>query len=132
MSTAKKWTHAAAFAFYGTVPSNVRYCWTAIDEQKPVAVITAWQDGFTNKDGKPMYHRVHQSRGHGYRELVKHIKFAQERCGGELRVIIAGAVDPQKHPRQIAWCEPRKNITLRVASFNAETGELWADVVPAE
>jgi hypothetical protein len=123
------WTHEAAFAFYGTKATNIRYSWTAIDERKPIAVITAWQDGFTNKDGKPMYHRVHQSRGNGYRELVKHVKFAQDHCDGEMHVILAGAVDPQKTPRQIGWCEPREGIKLKIASFDAATGELWANVV---
>ena len=74
-------THTEAFAFYGTEATNIRYCWTAINEQKKRAVITAWQDGFTNINGKPMYHRLHadprqighNGKYHGYRELVEHI-----------------------------------------------------------
>jgi hypothetical protein len=85
-----------------------------------------------------MYHRnhlVHQggkTRSHGYPDLVRHVEFAQEHCNGEFRVILAGAVDPHSIPPKIAWCEPRAGIKLKIVSFDAETGELWADVIPAE
>jgi hypothetical protein len=105
--------------------------------RKKRAVITAWQDGFTNINGKPMYHRLHadprqighNGKYHGYRELVEHIAFAQRHCNGEFNVIVARAADPGAYPRQIAWCEPRPGIKLKIISFDESNGELWAEVV---
>jgi hypothetical protein len=121
--------HTEAFAFYDTVPSNVRYSWTAVNKAKRRAVITVWQDGFINKDGKPMHHRVHGKKSNGFAELVKHVAYAREHCNGEFNVILAGAVDTRARRRSILWCEPRPGIKLKVVSFDADSGELWAEVV---
>ena len=124
-----------AFAFYNTKATNIQWSWSAINEREKCVALTAWQDGFTNVDGKPMYHMVHNprhsNRNLGYRELLKHIAFAREHCAGVFHVILAIAVDPKAYPRKSkrSGFEPKPGMKLKLVSFDEINGEMWAEVV---
>jgi hypothetical protein len=113
--------HRECFESFGCTPTNIRWSWTALNEQTNTVVLTCWADGFANG----IYRRIHTASGNGYKELVRHIRWAQEHADGILHVIMAKAKDRYAHPRKIESCEP-SNLKMKIVSFNEATGELIA------
>ena len=116
--------HRECFEYFECTPTNIRWSWTAKNVRTKTVVLTCWADGFANG----VYRRIHTTSGHGYKELIRDIRYAQEHCDGILHVIMAKAKNPHEHPRKIEWCEPR-DMQMKIISFNETTGELVAKPV---
>jgi hypothetical protein len=115
-----KYTHTAAFAHFGTKPTNVQWSWSARNEATKVVVATFWQDQFSRENGRLVYARPGLEPGHtnaplGLRELVDNLSWARDHCDGQFKVIMAIAKDVNARPGSIKECFPSK-MTMRLVS----------------
>ena len=119
-------THTAAFAHYGTKPSNIRNSWSAVNEETGTVVVTLWQDEF---EGRPP-HLVYDHPGYdpndpdsrpGYAEMMRHLQWALEHCDGLVRTIVA---IPEQGPdgKRIGDCTPRDNLLMSIAHLDTAIG----------
>lgn len=125
-SMAKKGTHTAAFAHFGTKPNNVQWSWSARNEDTKTVVVTFFQDEFRREGGRLVYSRPREaaialSSSPGHRELTRNLIWARDNCDGELKAIVAIAKDRTSIPRSIAECSPSK-MKVRIVELDDETG----------
>ncbi|CUA91261.1 PLD-like domain [Chelatococcus sambhunathii] len=78
-------TRSAAFRFFGAVPRNVRWSWSARNEKDKILVITLWEDEVRNGDSVDI--TPGKYKRHGARELIGNLRWAKENCGGDVRVV---------------------------------------------
>jgi hypothetical protein len=126
---AEKFTHTAAFKYFGTVPRNVNWSWSARNESTKTVVVTLWQDEFVYKadeSGKkqPFYQSndfyASASKSNGLNELFENLQWAKDHCEGLLHVIVAIAKDAAVRPRSIYECFPT-DIRLKILAFDKNT-----------
>jgi hypothetical protein len=124
----KKWTHKECFDFFGVVPRNYRWSWSARNEN--TVVLTIWNDGFRrDDDGKLIYQRTHGTGKPGLSELADNLDFARQNFDGDFQVIIAIATDPGASTRTIKTCWPAPGMLFNIRTWNPETGELVAEAI---
>ena len=130
---AKRLTHAACFAFFGTKPKNPRWSWSERSEDGQIVAVTLWSDRFL--DGGRAYKNFEsdvpgewKSRP-GFVELIDNLKHAADNLDGILSVIIATPKDPKARPRSIAECYPKKEFKMRVTSLEADDGRFTLERV---
>ena len=125
---AKKITHTAAFAAFGTTPRNVNWSWSARNENTKTVVVTLWQDEFVyratasgKKEARYAATRVWDAarKSNGMKEMFDNLQWALDNCDGVVRVIIAIAKDISARPRSIAECFPSA-LRLRVTSVDVK------------
>lgn len=127
----KKMTHTEAFAHFGTTPRNVRWSWSARNEDTKTVVGTLWQDQFERRDGRLVYAKPGRDpaapKTPAYNERIENLAWARDHCGGCFHVIIAKAKDVKAVTRSIEECFPAKMV-MRLTRFDPETGEFVAEV----
>ena len=127
---AKKWTHTAAFAYFGAKPRNVQWSWSAKSDTGKI-VVTLWQDQFTKgPDGILTYKREATGANQGdarlgFHELMDNLSYAQANSQGVFNVIVAKAKDLAAHPRSIERCFP-SDMVMRLVAFDSIEGTFTA------
>jgi hypothetical protein len=114
--------HTEAFAYFGAIPRNVYWSWSARTSDGKSVVVTLWQHEFKGRAGAMTYSRSDRDGWHdgaGYREFIDNLQWAIESCDSKVRVIIAVSKD-RENPK-ISSCEP-KDWPMKVVSLNPETG----------
>ena len=61
-----------------------------------------------------------------YKDFTDNVAYAQERCNGEVSVILIEAEDVNSTPRQMKSCMPLPRMLLKVTKFDTNTGEFIA------
>jgi hypothetical protein len=124
-------TLTEAYADAGFVRKNTYWSWSAVDETRPAAALTVWDDQIvrtsepwtmnpaTFRDVAKWQHR------NGNKERIRTIRFGLDRCEGWFHLILIRASDPDQEPRQIL---ERRYMSERMgrideADFNPVTGE---------
>jgi hypothetical protein len=124
-----------AFGYFGTIPRNIRYAWSAKNSDGDTIVLTWWKDQVDRDGGGkllmerrnlPSLHQWRDRRGN--RERIKHLAHARDHCDGLFRVIWLKAADPNKPTRRTAqrWADETLWMRLDPDSLNEETGEFCA------
>ena len=121
----KKWTHTQCFAHYGTKPTNIQWSWSAVNKKTKTAVLTCWDDGFSNA----AYRMDHPADKPAFKEFVEHMHYAQRHCDGVICVIMAKAQNARSGNRKIIDCWPAPAVKLKIKSLDENTGRLVASVV---
>ena len=124
------WTHSEAFAAFGTKPRNVRWSWSARNEEKKIVVATLWHDQFKRRNGRIVYEGEGrlpaEKKRPGLTEWVENLAWAEDHCAGRLSVIIAVAKDQHANPRAILDCVPTM-LVMRLVRLNRTTGRFLAE-----
>jgi len=126
---ARKITHTAAFAHFGTKPRNVQWSWSARSDDGNIVVVTLWQDQFTRENGRVVYARNFPpeiAARPGFRELMDNLSWARDHCDGRFNVIVAIPKNRNAEPRSIAECFPSKMV-MKLTHLNAAAGEFVAE-----
>ena len=123
------------FAYYGAVPRNPRWSWSARSPDGKTVVMTLWKDRLSSIGGLTVYddRGIDTARWKdrpGNRERIENLVWARDRCDGYFRTIITVARDTTAQPRQIRECYLQKNLNMRLTDLDAVSGEFRAVHVP--
>ena len=123
---AQRMSHTACFEYFGTTPRNVNWSWSARNDRTKTVAVTLWRDEFAKGgEGELIYERgpvdPAKSSKPGHRELMSNLRFALDQCDGEIKVIIAVAVDAKADPRKIKECQPTR-MRARVVDLDESVG----------
>ena len=125
-------TLADAFAFFGTVPDNPRWSWSALSPDSQRVAITVWEnevgaDGFLDFFGHPGL--ADWMTKPGNRERIRNLKTARDQCGGLFHVIWVTARDLSESPWTIAGRYPEEHFVMKLVDLDEKTGEFSAVLV---
>jgi len=129
---AKKFTHTEAFQSFGTSPRNVRWSWSARNEDKKIVVGTLWQDYFKRVDDALIYEgpgldpATPPKKRLAFNEWRENLIWAQDYCEGRFHVIVAIAKDEKAEPRSIKECYPSKMVMM-ITELDRQTGAFTAE-----
>ena len=123
---------AAAFKKFGAKGKNSRWSWSARSSDDLTVVVTFWSDILKFEGGTVYYDTFGRNTGvwearNGNRERIENLKWARDKCGGNLGVVITVAKDVGATPREIANCYDRKDIRMTLIELNELTGEFRAE-----
>jgi hypothetical protein len=127
----KKWTHTAAFQFYGTEPRNPMWSWSARSEDRKMVVVTLWKDELVGRADQMVCARSDRGDWHdgpGYRFFMEDLAWAKDNCDGLVRVIIA-TPRIEDRQRRIDECYPQEKLIMRVTAANPATGAFTLEQV---
>lgn len=122
-------TLSEAFAFFGTVPRNSRWAWSAVSPDGMTVAVTLWDheraadgsvDFFDEKKRERWVGRL------GNRDRIKNLRHALDHCDGKFRVVRVIAKDTHADPRQIKDRIADPLTIMQISHFDEETGEFAA------
>ena len=122
----KSYNHDQCFAFYGTVPRNLRWSWSGRSLDGRHVAVTLWQDRF--EDAGRVYRSWQSDRPGewrsrpGFVELIENLAHARDVLDGFVHVILAQARDTQASPRSTARCFPQEKLKMRVVELDEREG----------
>lgn len=121
----RRMTLAKSFAYFGATAANSRWSWSARNENQPIVVLALWQDSFKSNNGQLSY-EIGKTEARcqlpGSKERRDNLMWALKNCGGLVKVVIVVAKDPKAKRRTIADSFPQKQLTMRIAAFDADSG----------
>lgn len=125
-------TLTAAFAYFGCVPRNVCWAWSAVSPDGKTVALTVWDDEVL-PDGSVDYfgstnleqwtHRL------GNKDRIRNLQHALEHCDGLVRVVRVTAADTQAGTRRIKQRSADPDTILKVMKLCNITGEFRAKPV---
>lgn len=122
-------TLANAFAFFGTVPRNPRWAWSAVSPDGQTVAVTIW-DHKLKPDGSVDYFdpakRSLWMNRLGNRDRIRNLRHALEHCDGKFRVVRVIAKDPKAEPKRIKDRIADPHTIMQIIRFDEETGEFTA------
>jgi hypothetical protein len=118
------YTHTQCFEHFGITPTNTQWSWSG--RRDGLVVYTFMAHCFADFGKYAQQFSASDRKRHGYRELVRNIEYALERCRGELSVIMAIPKDRNAEPIKIRECWP-VDWKMKITYFNKDTGELRAE-----
>jgi hypothetical protein len=86
-----------------------------------------WQHQFEGRTYKSHFEPGRSDPRPGFKELMDNLSWAQERCDGRFKAIIAKARDPGAYPLSIEECFPGPMV-MRLTAFDARTGNFTAEI----
>lgn len=120
-----------AFDFFGTVPRNPRWAWSAISPDGKTVALTVWDHEWSG--GELDYHdparRARWMHKLGNKDRIRNLQHAIAHCNGEVRVVRVTAVDPNSERRQIKARRADPNTILKIRDLNPLSGEFRASPV---
>jgi hypothetical protein len=122
-------TLTEAFAFFGTVPRNSRWAWSAVSPDGRTVAVTLWDHERASDGSIDFFDAEERERWinlRGNRDRIKNLKHAIEYCGGRFRVVRVVAKDTSAHPRQIKDRIADPHTVMQITRFDEETGEFAA------
>jgi len=136
--SSRLWTVIGAFDFFGTVPTNVRWAWSARSLDGKTIAVTWWKEEIArDSNGKLVWDtRNHPrlpewERRIGNRDRIKNLAWARDHCDGLFRVVWCKAANlAARIPKAIARY-PDKDLWMRLDPhcLNERTGEFFAQEV---
>jgi hypothetical protein len=134
---AQLWKVREAFGFFGAVPSNHQWAWSARSPDGKTVVVNWWKDEVRSRDGKLIY----DMRNHphidlwrdrrGNRDRIKNLAHARDYCDGLFRIVWIKTNDPSERVRKTVERYPDKTLWMRLSAptLNEHTGEFLAEEV---
>jgi len=122
-------TLAEAFDFFGTVPRNPRWAWSAVSPDGKTVAVTLW-DHERADDGSVDFFdtdkRVRWMGRIGNRDRIKNLRHAIAHCDGKFRVVRVIAKDINADPRRIKDRIADPHTIMQIVRFDEDTGEFAA------
>ena len=118
-----------AFAFFGTVPRNFRWAWSAVSPDGKTGAVTLWDHERLPDGSVDFFDPVRRERwiGHnGNRDRSKNLRHAIDHCDRKFRVVRVVANDINAHPRQTKDRIADSDTVMLITEFDDETGEFAA------
>jgi hypothetical protein len=131
----KLWSVRKAFGYFGTVPKNDRWSWSARSQNGDVVAVTWWKDQVSKRDGKLVYDKrgdpnLSEWRDRlGNRERIRDLAHARDHCDGLFRTIWAKARDRRERNPPAIERYPDETLWMRLLELDEETGEFLAEEV---
>jgi hypothetical protein len=122
------------FTHFGAVCANRRFSTSAITQDGQTVVIAIWEDE-VQRDGDRVtyqshYKRVLKGKSRGAEsELMANLKWAQDHCGGLIRIVILTAEDVAAEPRKIMYCYADDSLVMRITDLDCRTRTFRAESV---
>jgi hypothetical protein len=123
-----RWTRSECFEYFDVTPRNPRWSWSARSADGSTVALVFWEDELREENGKYTYElpvgRTSEQwmRRAGSRERLENLKWAQDYCGGLVRVVMATAEDPTADPRKIAHCSPEPSLVMQITYLDVGSG----------
>ena len=125
----RKTTLRDAFAFFGTVPRNSGWAWSAVSTDGRTVAVTLW-DHERQRDGSVYFFDEENRRRWmdkvGNRDRIRNLRHTQDHCGGKFRAVRIIARDENARPRQIKDRVADPVTVMPITKFDEETGEFAA------
>jgi hypothetical protein len=124
-----------AFGYFGAVPANRQWSWSARSPDGSTVVITWWKDQETRRKGKLVYdtrndpNLAEWRNRHGNRDRIRNLAHARDHCGGLFRIVWTKARDPNEPVRQTVERYPDETLQMRLIELREQTGEFLAEEV---
>ena len=122
-----------AFARFGAVRRHVRRSWSAVSDDGGTVVLALWSDRFRWKDRPLTYDgserpglRDGAAQRVGNQERLEHLIYARDRCGGQFRVVMVKAKNPDAPTRAVYEVFPRDDWLMQITELDESTGEFQA------
>jgi hypothetical protein len=123
-----------AFGYFGAIPANIQWSWSARSPDGSTVVLTWWKDQTARRDGKLVYDtRNDQNLAEwcnrlGNRDRTRNLAHARDHCGGLFRIVWAKARDPSERVRKTVERYPDKTLWMQLSAstLNEQTGEFFA------
>ena len=127
-------TLADCFTYFGAVCSSRRFSKSAITRDGQTVVVAIWEDEVQRDGDRVVYESRYRPKLKGKlrgveSEWVANLKWARDRCGGLIRVVILMAEDVTAEPRRIKYCYPDDSLVMRITELDARTGSFRAESV---
>jgi len=122
-------TLTEAFAFFGTVPRNSRWAWSAVSPDGRTVAVTLWDDERASDGSVDFFDAEKRERWRhqtGNRDRIRNLRHAIEHCDGKFRVVRVVAKDRNAFPRQIKDRIADPHTVMQITRFDEETGEFAA------
>jgi hypothetical protein len=131
----ERWSVRDAFGYFGAVPANIQWSWSARSPDGRTVAVVWWKDERAWRDGRLVYDmrnrpnlREWQGRP-GNRERAKNLAYARDHCDGLFRIVWASASDPSARVRKTVERYPDKTLRMRLIELDEETGEFLAEEI---
>ncbi|TPI78504.1 hypothetical protein [Mesorhizobium sp. B2-8-9] len=120
------------FAYYGAIPANPRWSWSARTPDGSAVVVTLWEDRLFRQGDQLIYDDVAidtkvWSPRLGNKERLENLQWARDHNSGRFRVIIRIAKDLKQQPRNARpenYVQP--NLWMTLTYLDEATGEFRA------
>jgi len=130
---ASHWTVTRAFGFFGTVPVNIAWSWSARSPDGNTVAINWWRDEIgRDSSGKLVFDTrncdpLHVWRDRlGNRQRIRDLAWARDNCNGLFRVVWCKVSNPAPTVRKVVERHPDANLRMRLKELNESTGEFYA------
>jgi len=127
------WTVIGAFEFFGTVPANARWAWSARSPDGKTVAVTWWKDEIARDSGGKLvcdmrnHPQLNIWRGRlGNRDRTRNLAWARDHCDGRFRVVWCKAINPAATLRTAVERYPDKDLWMRLKELDESTGEFYA------
>jgi hypothetical protein len=124
-----------AFGFFGAIPVNRQWSWSARSPDGSTVVLTWWKDQEARRDGKLVYdtrndpNLAEWRNRHGNRDRTRNLAHARDHCGGLFRIVWAKARDPSERVRKTVERYPDETLQMRLIELDQQTGEFLAEEI---
>lgn len=128
----KTTTLSDAFAFFGTVPRNPRWAWSAVSPDGKTVALTVWDDEL-GPDGS--YDCVGRADRAGWVDRIgnldrkRNLQHALDHCDGIVRVVRVTAANTKAGTRSIKQRRADPEARMKIVFLNPETGEFRAELL---
>ena len=122
------WKVRDAFGYFGAIPSNRQWSWSARSPDGRTVVITWWKDQKVRRNGKLVYDTRHDPilpewRDRlGNRERIRNLADARDHCEGFFRIVWTRTNDPSERVRKTVERYPDETLQMRLIELNERTG----------
>ena len=126
------WKVKDAFGYFGAVPANIQWSWSARSPDGKTVVVNWWKDLIIRRDGKLIYDTFILSNlpewrdRIGNRERIRDLSHARDHCDGLFRVVWTQAADQDQRIRKTVERYPGKDLWMKLLKLDVETGQFLA------
>ena len=124
-----------AFGYFGAVPANRQWSWSARSPDGRTVAINWWKDLETRRNGKLVYDTRNMQNlaewqwRHGNRDRIRNLVHARDHCNGLFRIVWVKTNDPDQRVRKTIERYPDETLQMRLIKLDEGTGEFLAEEV---
>jgi hypothetical protein len=122
------------FTHFGAVCASNRFSKSAITQDGQTVVIAIWEDEVQRDGDRVIYQSRYRPalKGKSRRiesELMANLKWAQDHCGGLVRVVILTAEDVTAEQRKIMYCYADDSLVMHITELDCRSRTFRAESV---
>ena len=124
-----------AVGYFGAVPTNRQWSWSARSPDGRTVVVTWWKDQETRRNGKMVYDTRNMQNlaewqwRNGNRDRIRNLVHARDHCDGLFRIVWVKTNDPDQRVRKTIERYPDETLEMRLIELDEQTGEFLAEEV---